>query len=71
MKTLEQLKKRIDFQQTDEFCLNFLHEIAERGIITIGKGDIFEESGVTMVSDDFYLRCCMAWGVEPDVDEED
>lgn len=69
METLEKLKERISFQQTDEFCLNFLNEIAGRGIITINDGDLTVENGVNMVSDRLFLQCCAAWGVDPDGDD--
>lgn len=66
MKTIEELKGKIGFCQTDDVFISFLKEIAGKGIIIIRDGDLTIENGVNMVSDDFFLECCAAWGIDPD-----
>ncbi|WP_434171182.1 hypothetical protein AHYW_002605 [Providencia manganoxydans] len=47
MKTLQDLKRIIDYQQTDDIFLDFLSILAERGLIDISEDDITKEGEIS------------------------
>lgn len=64
MKTLEQLKRAVDYLQTDEHFLSYLALLEKHGVIAINPDDIDVSAGA--VSEDFFRRLAEVYGVELD-----
>ncbi|MFV5906063.1 hypothetical protein [Klebsiella oxytoca] len=61
MKSFNETKRMIGFCQTDDFFLEYIQRLVAAGVIVVSKGDIIEEK--EMVSDEFYERLCLVFGV--------
>lgn len=61
MKSFNETKRVLGFYQTDVFFLEYLQKLNNAGVIAIQTGNIREAD--KMVSDDFYDRLRMVFGV--------
>jgi hypothetical protein len=64
MKTIKQLKKLINYAQTDDVFREYLKSLESAGVITINSDDITEKN----VGDDFYERVANVFGIQLDAD---
>lgn len=64
MKTMEKLKRAVDYQQSDENFMSYLLLLEKHGVIAIAAGDI--DVNASTVSDDFFSRLAAVYGVQLD-----